>query len=134
MTRAILTCSEAPAEVLATVALIGAERRLGDQDSVHGNGICRSEERAEIVRVFHAIERQKELVFVGGSGLLFGEKVFDPEELALPNHRKHTLMRIRFCETGKLVARVGGDTDVGDAAEGDDALEPLVLTVTATDT
>jgi len=54
------------------------------------------------------------------------EEVFEGEELALAEEGDDALVGVGFDVAGELVARLGGDADVGLTAEVEDGLETRV--------
>jgi hypothetical protein len=58
----------------------GRGAALGQDDAVDAGAVGGAQQRAEVVRVFDAVEREEELAVEAGAG---GEQVFDGEELAL---------------------------------------------------
>ena len=101
----------------------GCGAALGDEDAVDSGGIGGAEERAEVLRVFDAVEREDQ----AGSGT--GEEVFEVEEFAGADDGDDALMGRGMGEAGELFAGLEAETDVVLAAGVDDALEPLVVTL-----
>ena len=92
---------------------------LGEDDAVDAGAVGYAEESAEILRVFNAVEREKEAA--GGGGLAGGEEVFDGEEFLGADEGHDALMGGGFGEEGELLAGVLADADAG-LAEGVDEL------------
>ena len=126
MTRAIRTCSDAPAEVLATVAVTGADRRSGQNDAVDAGAIRGSQQRSKIMRVLDAIESKEEPVL---SRLRWRQQVLNRQEPPLPNDRQYALMRVRSGEPGELVPGLEGHSDTGRSAEFDEPFQAIVSTL-----
>ena len=104
----------------------GSGAALGQDDAVDTGTVGGAEERAEVVRVFDAVESEEEFVL---AWLFGGQQVFDGEELPLAHHREDALMGIGAGEPGELVAGFERDADAGRAAELDQPLQTLVPTL-----
>ena len=102
----------------------GAEGRgaaFGEKHAVHSGGIGGAEERAEVLRVFDAVECEQE------SGLVTGEQVFKVEKLPRADYRHDSLVAGGLCQTGKLFFGFEAEADAAFAACVDDLLQPLVV-------
>ena len=60
VTRAMGTCSLAPALVLATTGGDGGAAALGEEDAVYAGSVRGAQEGAEVVGVFDAVEGEEE--------------------------------------------------------------------------
>ena len=92
----------------------GTERggtALGEQDAVDAGGFGGSQQRAQVLRVFDAVESQHE----AGFGAV--EKVFHPEEPALPDHGNHSLVGSGAGDLGQGIAGLGAHRNPGRAGE-----------------
>ena len=93
----------------------GAERgrpALGQQDSVDACSFGGAQQRAQVLRVFDAVESQHQ----AGFGAL--EEVFHAEKLALPDHCDHSLVGGGARDLGEGVAGLGADRNARRSAEG----------------
>jgi hypothetical protein len=98
---------------------------LRQDHPVNSGPISGSQKRAQVVRVFKTVEREKKTPFAVGTRL---EEVFDGEELSLAKERNNSLVHIGFSDPGELVAWLEGDADTGGARQGDKLLQ---LTIAA---
>ena len=104
-----------------------AERRrppFGQDDSVNARTIGRPQQRAQVVRVFHAIERQEKSPAAGSRGSV--QQVFERQELAFAQEGHNTLVGVGLGVAGELIARLHADTDIGRAAELQNAVQARV--------
>jgi hypothetical protein len=93
---------------------------LGEHDDVDACAVRNAEQRAEVLRVFDAIEREDEARLAGS---LWLEEIFDGEELCGANDGYDTLVCGGAGELGEVLARFLADTDVRLAAGFDEALD-----------
>ena len=89
VTLAIGRCSLAPAETLATVPVTGADRRSGMMTPSSARGVSRTQDGAQIVRVFDTIEHN--------------------DKRMLGSARGHQIIEITilFCRCGRYQALMG---------------------------
>lgn len=100
------------------------ERRgsaLGEDDSVDASPISRAEQGAEIVRIFHAIQSEKEPVAGGARGCL--EKIFKGKEFALTEKGDDPLVGIGAAVPRQLVTGFRRDPHTFGARKREDRLE-----------
>jgi len=102
----------------------GSRAALGEQDAVDSSAICYTQQSAEVLRVFNAVESEKQAGRTGDYGRV---KVFEGEEILGANEGYDALVSGSFGEQGQLLARLLADADTGVAAEGDEALQALVV-------
>ena len=93
----------------------GGGAALGEDDAVDTGTIGGTEQSAEVVRVFDAIEGKEEAVAGGAEGSV--KKVLESEEFALADEGDDALVGIGFAVAGELIARLGADADAFEAAE-----------------
>ncbi len=115
----------------------GAQRSgaaFGEEDAIDTGALGRAQKRAEVLRIFHPVERQHE----AGRGLLAGrrfrccEQIFQSEEVALAHDGDDTLMGRGLGDSGKSLAGLGTDRDGGFPAQGSDGGETRILPTTET--
>jgi hypothetical protein len=102
----------------------GGGAALGEQNAIDSCAIGYAQKSAEILRVFNAVEGKKQ---AGGSGGCGGVEVFEGEEILGADEGHDALVSGGFGECGQLLARLLADADAGVAAEGDEALQALVV-------
>jgi hypothetical protein len=98
----------------------GAEGRgaaLGEDDAVDAGAVGYAEQRAEVLRVFDAVEGEQQAAGAGVCGARRGEKVLDGEELLWANQGDDALVGGGFGQQRELLARLLADADAGLAAE-----------------
>ena len=105
----------------------GAERRgaaLGEDDAVDAGTIGYAEKRAEILRIFDAIEREEQarLRWIGR-----GEEVFDGQGFLRADEGDDALVGGGSGEMREMVAGLLADADAGLFAIGDEAREAFVV-------
>lgn len=102
----------------------GGGAAFGEQNAVDSGAVCGAEEGAQVVRVFDAVESEKE------AGVAWeGDEIFDSEELAFADKGENTLVGVGFGETGELVAGLEGDANVVETSQVDEVLEFRVAAV-----
>jgi hypothetical protein len=104
----------------------GVERgaaAVGQQDAVDSGSIGGAEERAEVVRVFNAVEGEQKQG-LAGSGR--GEQIFEGERGARADDGDGALMLIRLGEAGEGFARLSADGDFMSAGQLGEGLESRV--------
>ena len=106
----------------------GCGAALGDEDAVDAGCVGGTEERAEVLRVFDAVECEEQAR--GWIGIRAREQVFEVEEFAGADDGDDALMGGGVGEAGELFFGLEAETDAVLAAGVDDALEALVVTVT----
>ncbi len=79
------------------MAVTGGRPPFGEDDSVDSGSVGGSEEGPEIVRVFESVESEEKAVLTLVIG---GQKVFDAQELPLPDDGQDTLMGVRCGPAG----------------------------------
>lgn len=102
----------------------GGERRgaaLSEEDAIDAGGFGGAKQRAEVLRVFYAVERENE------AGFCTGQQVLNVEEVALANDSDDALVGGGSGETGEGIAGLGAGFHSGGAAEGGDGAEPRIL-------
>ncbi len=107
----------------------GAQRRgaaLGEDDTVHSGAIGHAQQRAQVLRIFHAVERQHQ-PRCEPSCRGRREQVFDGQKLLRADQRDHALMRRGLGATRQLLARLLPNADAGLAAQGDQPLKARVM-------
>ena len=107
----------------------GAQRRgttLGEDNTVHARAIRHAQQRAEILRIFHAVESQDETRGGGLSGRR-REEIFERKKLLRVDERDNALMRGGFGGDGELLAGLLENADASLAALGDQLLEARVM-------
>jgi hypothetical protein len=92
---------------------------LGRNDAVDACAVGGTEERAEVLRIFDAIEGEKQGRFTG-NGL---EELFELGEGLGADDGDDTLVAGGFGEVGEVLARLEADADAALAAEGGDAVD-----------
>ncbi len=108
----------------------GAERSgsaLGEENAVDTGAISNAKKSAKVLRVFNAVEREKEPSgsFAGGIGR---EKVLEGEEFLWADERDDALMSEGLRGEREMLARFLKDADTGFAALDDEAIETFVVT------
>ncbi len=100
---------------------------LGEENAIDTGAIGDAKESAEILRVFDAIESEKEASggFGGGMGR---EEVFEGERFLRANERDDALVGGGLRGKGEMLARLLKDANPGVAALGDEAIETVVMT------
>jgi hypothetical protein len=106
----------------------GGGAALGEDDSVDACSIGYAEQSAEVLRVFYAVEGEKQAagacVCGGGVGR---EQVFDGEEFLRADESNYALVGGGFRHHRQLVAGFLADADAGLAKGGDEALESEIF-------
>jgi hypothetical protein len=97
---------------------------LGEQDALDTGAIGDAKQRTEILRIFHAIEREEK---TRGACCRRTIEVFNRKKFLRADERDDTLMRRSFGDEGELLARLLADADAGIAALRDEALQAIVL-------
>ena len=103
----------------------GTERcgtALGEEDAVNAGAIGDAEERAEVLRIFDAVEGEDKARRVG-VGCRGREEVFKGEKLLRPDESDDALVGGSFRGNGEVFAGLLEDTYAGLAALGDEAFE-----------
>ena len=118
-------CSCAPAAALAATALSGRGAALGHDDGVDSGAVGGAEQRAEILRVFDAVESEDEARGAGGL-----ENIFDGEKFLSADDGDDALVGGGVGDVGKGFAGLGANADLEVAAEGDDGFEAVVAAFT----
>jgi len=103
----------------------GGRAAFGKEDAVYAGAVGGSEERAEVVGVFDAVEGEEETVLRGG--IPGGEEVFDGEKGALADEGDGSLMGVGAADAGELVAGFEGYSHIGGAAHLGEALQAIVF-------
>ena len=91
----------------------GCGAALGEENAVDAGAIRNAEERAEVLRVFDAVEGEDEAsggFACGGTGR---EEVFEGKEFLRTDERHYALVRGGFGSEGELLARLVADTNAG---------------------
>ena len=104
----------------------GSGAALGEQDAVDAGAIGNAKKSAEVLRVFNAVEREHEASgrLAGGIGI---EEIFEGEKFLRANERDDALVCGSLGGEGELLARFLKDADACVAAQGDEAIETVVL-------
>ncbi len=108
----------------------GRGAALGEDDAVDACAVSHAKERAEILRVFDAVEGEDEATGPGLDGL---EDVLDGERLLRVDEGDDTLVCDGAGELGELLAGLLTDADAGLAAGEDEAREAVVLALAGDD-
>ena len=95
----------------------GGGAAFGEEDAIDTGSFGRTEERAEVLGVFDAVEREEEMRGGAGGGR---DKIFEVEEITLANDGDHALMGGGSGEAGEGIAGLGADWDGRLAAEVED--------------
>ena len=109
------TCSEAPAELFATTALSGSCSPLRQKHSRDACAVGRAQQRAQVVRVLHAVERQKEPP--AGGVWRRRQQVLKLQQPALAQEGDDALMHLRADVPGELFAGFGVHPDAGSPSQ-----------------
>ena len=107
----------------------GAQRcgaALGEDNTVHAGAIGHAQQRAQVLRIFHAVESQDETRCGGLTGSR-REQIFERKKLLRVHQRDHALMRGGPGGNSKLLARLLENTDAGLAALGHQPLEARIV-------
>ena len=72
----------------------GGGAALGQEDAVDAGAVGGAEQRAEVVRVFNAVEGEEEAVAAGSLARAAGEQVFEVEEGALADEGDGSLVGV----------------------------------------
>jgi len=104
----------------------GRGAALGEDNTVDARSIGNAKQRAEILRIFDAVERKNEARHVGFGGV-GNEKVFDRKEFLRANQRDDALVRRGLGDLRELVARLGADANAGLATLFDEALQAVIV-------
>ncbi len=102
----------------------GSGAALSEDDTIRACTIGGAQERAEILRVFDAVECEQK------SGLGSGEQIFEFEQSLFADDGHYALMTWRFRQFGQVIARFKAQADAGFAADVDDALQALIMPLT----
>jgi hypothetical protein len=109
----------------------GSGAAFGEDYAVDASAVGYAEQRAEVLRVFDAIESEQQSACawfvrfrISAVGL---EEIFDGEELGGADEGDYALVGGRLGELGQLLAGLVADADTGLAAEGDELVEPGIL-------
>ena len=106
----------------------GRRPPLGEHHAVYAGAVGYAQESAEVLRVFYAIESQKQpgsVRFPGGRL----EEVLDGEKLQRADHGHHALVGGGLGQQRQLVAGFLTDADTGLAAQGYKPLQTVILTL-----
>lgn len=103
----------------------GRGAALGEDDTVDTGAVGDAEQRAEVLRIFNAVEREDEAG--GGLGGIGFEEILDGEEFLRADEGHDALVRGRFGDEGELLSGLLPDADSGLAALCDEALQAIVL-------
>jgi hypothetical protein len=109
----------------------GSGAAFSEDYAVDACAIGHAEKRAEILRIFNAIEREEQATcawFVRFRICIIGfVEVFDGEELGRADESDYALVGGRLGELGQLLAGLVANANAGLAAEGDELVEPGIL-------
>jgi hypothetical protein len=106
-----------------------AQRRraaLGEDDAIDAGAICDAQQRAEVLRIFDAIESQQK---AGCAGLVCSgfKQLFKSKKLLRAYNSDHTLVRGGSGQLGEMFARLLADANTGLATVSDEVGEPIVV-------
>jgi hypothetical protein len=104
----------------------GSGAALGEEDAVDAGAVGHAEERAEVLRVFDAVEREHEACG-GGTVRRRREEVFEGEEFLRADEGDDALMRGGFGGESELLAGLLDDADTCLTALGEETVETGVM-------
>lgn len=102
----------------------GCGSALSEHDAVDARAVCHAKQRAEVLRIFYAVEGEHKAF---GSRLDGREKVLNGEELLRPYESDNALVGGGSGYLGELLAGFLADADSGFAADSDETPEALIL-------
>jgi hypothetical protein len=104
----------------------GRGAAFGEQDAIDAGAVGYAEQRAEILRVFNAVEGEQE-TGCAGEGRLGREEVFEGEEFLGTDEGDDAMVGGGAGAEGELITGLGEDADSGLAAKGDELVEAEVV-------
>ena len=103
---------------------------LRQHHAVHSGSVGNAQQRTQVLRVFHAIERQQQPSRAGFFRSRL-EEVLDREKLLRVNHGHHALVRLGFGQKRQLLACLLADTHAGLTAQIHQPFQPIILPLAA---
>ena len=97
---------------------------FGEDDAVNAGAVGDAEKRSEILRIFDAVEREKQARL---RGIARGEEIFDGEQFLRADECDDALVGSGSGEVCELVAGFLADADTGQFAIGNEAREAFVV-------
>jgi len=99
----------------------GGGAALGHDDSIDASAVGGAEERAEVLRIFYAVEGEDEARLAG-----WFENILNRQELLGADDGDYALVGGGVGHVGEGLAGFGADADFEFFAEGDDGFEAIV--------